>query len=47
MLLRALGRGDEAREAAGEIVRGMKRAPAHVRRNQARWFSQARKLERA
>lgn len=45
-LLRALGRLDESRAAADEMLRAYRRAPRHVKRNQAEWLSEAEKLAR-
>ncbi len=44
LLLRKLGRVEEARAIADEVARGLKRAPAHVRRNQGEWLSQAQQI---
>jgi len=46
-LLRKLGRDADAKTLAEEIVRGFKRAPAHVRRNQRHWLASAEKLARS
>jgi hypothetical protein len=45
-LLARLGRGDEARALAGEVARGLRRAPTHVRRVQSQWLAAAEKLAR-
>jgi len=45
-LLARLGRADEARALADEVARGLRRAPAHVRRAQSQWFAAAEKLAR-
>ena len=45
-LLARLGRGDEARALADEVARGLRRAPAHVRRAQSQWLAAADKLAR-
>ena len=45
-LLARLGRGDEARALADEVARGLRRAPAHVRRAQSQWLAAAEKLAR-
>jgi len=45
-LLARVGRGDEARALADEVARGLRRAPAHVRRAQSQWFAAAEKLAR-
>jgi hypothetical protein len=46
-LLHKLGRDADAKTLAEEIVRGFKRAPAHVRRNQRHWLASAEKLARS
>ena len=43
-LLLASGRADEGRAIAQEVVQRLRRAPAHVRRNQAEWLASARKM---
>lgn len=43
-LLAEMGRGDEARAAAEEILRRVKRSPAHVKRLEAEWARAARRL---
>jgi hypothetical protein len=45
-LLARLGRADEARALADEVARGLRRAPAHVRRAQSQWLAAAEKLAR-
>jgi hypothetical protein len=45
-LLARLGRGDQARTLADEVARGLRRAPAHVRRAQSQWLAAAEKLAR-
>jgi len=45
-LLARLGRRDEARALAEEVARGLRRAPAHVRRAQSQWLAAAEKLAR-
>ena len=45
-LLARLGRRDEARALADEVARGLRRAPAHVRRAQSQWLAAAEKLAR-
>ncbi len=45
-LLQRLGRGDEARALAEDVVRTLGRAPAHVRQNQRQWLESAQKLAR-
>ncbi len=46
-LLRRLGRGGEAKEIAEDVVRSLRRSPAHVRRNQQSWLAQAEQLARS
>jgi len=43
-LLIANARGDEGRAIAREVVQRLRRAPAHVRRSQAEWLANARKI---
>ncbi|MGD0565549.1 MAG: hypothetical protein ABSA66_20990 [Roseiarcus sp.] len=45
-LLQRLGRGDDARALAEDVVRTLGRAPAHVRQNQRQWLESAQKLAR-
>jgi hypothetical protein len=45
-LLQKLGRGTEAKTIAEDVVRGLNRAPAHVRRNQREWLASAQRLAR-
>jgi hypothetical protein len=45
-LLQRLGREAEAKAVAQEVVRGLGRAPAHVRRNQRQWLASAKRLVR-
>jgi hypothetical protein len=45
-LLQKLGREAEARAVAQDVVRGLSRAPAHVRKNQRQWLEGAQKLVR-
>jgi hypothetical protein len=45
-LLARLDRADEARALADEVARGLRRAPAHVRRAQSQWLAAAEKLAR-
>ena len=45
-LLRKLGREPEAKAIAEDVVRGLRRAPAHVRKNQRQWLASAQKLAR-
>ncbi|HYA73204.1 MAG TPA: hypothetical protein VEF36_08585, partial [Roseiarcus sp.] len=45
-LLRKLGRDDDARSLAEEVVRTLSRAPAHVRQTQRQWLASAQKLAR-
>jgi hypothetical protein len=45
-LLARLGQRDEARALADEVARGLRRAPAHVRRAQSQWLAAADKLAR-
>jgi hypothetical protein len=45
-LLRRLGRGAEARALAEDVVRDLRRAPAHVRRDQRGWLESARRVAR-
>jgi hypothetical protein len=45
-LLKRLGRDAEARSLAEDVVRGLKRAPKHVRRNQKPWLAAAEQLAR-
>jgi hypothetical protein len=45
-LLHRLGREAEARAIAEDVVRGLKRAPAHVRRNERQWLASAQRLAR-
>jgi hypothetical protein len=46
-LLQKLGRDAEARAAAEELVKTFQRAPQHVRRAQAEWIAEARRIARA
>ena len=43
-LLQRLGRENEARALAEDVVRTLSRAPAHVRHNQRQWLASAQKL---
>jgi hypothetical protein len=43
-LLQLLGRTDESRAIAADVVKDLNRAPAHVRRNQRQWLTIAQKL---
>jgi hypothetical protein len=45
-LLQKLGREPEAKAIAEDVVRGLNRAPAHVRKNQRQWLAGAQKLVR-
>ena len=45
-LLQKLGRATEAKTIAEDVVRGLNRAPAHVRRNQREWLASAQRLTR-
>jgi len=45
-LLQRLGRGADARALAEDVVRGLRRAPGHVRRNQRVWLASAQRLAR-
>lgn len=45
-LLQRLGRELEAKAIALDVVRGLRRAPAHVRKNQRQWLAGAQKLTR-
>jgi hypothetical protein len=45
-LLQRLGRELEAKAIALDVVRGLSRAPAHVRKNQRQWLAGAQKLVR-
>ena len=45
-LLQRLGREADAKAIAEDVVRGLSRAPAHVRRNQREWFASAQRLAR-
>jgi hypothetical protein len=45
-LLQKLGRATEAKTIAEDVVRGLTRAPAHVRRNQREWLASAQRLAR-
>jgi hypothetical protein len=45
-LLQKLGRATEAKTIAEDVVRGLNRAPAHVRRNQREWLASAQRLAR-
>lgn len=45
-LLEQLGRRDQARSIAEEVVRSLRRAPRHVQANQREWFALARNLAR-
>jgi hypothetical protein len=46
-LLQRLGRADEARVIAEDVVRTLTRAPGHVRRMQRQWLTVAEKMARA
>jgi hypothetical protein len=43
-LLQRLGRAPEARVIADEVVRGLSRAPAHVRKSQREWLASAQRI---
>jgi hypothetical protein len=45
-LLHKLGREADAKTLAEEVVRGLRRAPAYVRKNERRWLASAQKLAR-
>jgi hypothetical protein len=45
-LLRRLGRAAEARAIAEDVVRDLRRAPAHVRRDQRDWLASAQRVAR-
>ena len=45
-LLQKLGREAEAKAVAQDVVRGLGRAPAHVRKNQRQWLASAQRLAR-
>jgi hypothetical protein len=45
-LLQRLGRDAEARAVAGDVVQSLRRAPAHVRRNQRDWLASAQRIAR-
>jgi hypothetical protein len=45
-LLERLGRRDQARSIADEVVRSLSRAPAHVRAHEREWFSLAKQMAR-
>ena len=45
-LLERLGRRDQARSIAEEVVRSLRRAPRHVQANEREWFALARELAR-
>jgi hypothetical protein len=45
-LLEKLGRRDQSRSIADDVVRSLSRAPAHVRANEREWFSLAKQLAR-
>ena len=45
-LLERLGRHDQARSIAEEVVRSLRRAPRHVQANEREWFALARELAR-
>ncbi len=45
-LLRRMGRAQEARELAEAITLDLKRAPAHVRKNQRDWLASAQRIAR-
>jgi hypothetical protein len=45
-LLQKLGRDAEAKAIAEDVVRGLSRAPAHVRKRQRQWLASAQKLAR-
>ena len=46
-LLQKLGRGEEARALADDVVRTLGRAPAHVQKSQRQWLASAQKLARS
>lgn len=46
-LLQKLGRDVEAKAVAQDVMRGLRQAPAHVRRNQRPWLVSARRLARS
>jgi hypothetical protein len=43
-LLKRLGRDAEARAVAEDVVRSLRRAPAHVRANERQWLASAEKI---
>jgi hypothetical protein len=43
-LLQRLGREGEAREIAQDVVRSLRRAPAHVRATERQWLASAEKI---
>ena len=43
-LLKRLGRDEEARAVADDVVRSLRRAPAHVRANERQWLASAEKI---
>jgi hypothetical protein len=45
-LLERLGQREQARSIADEVVRSLRRAPAHVRANEREWFALANRLAR-
>jgi hypothetical protein len=45
-LLEGLGQREQARSIADEVVRSLRRAPAHVRANEREWFALANRLAR-
>jgi hypothetical protein len=45
-LLERLGRREQARLIADEVVRSLRRAPAQVRANERQWFALATRLAR-
>jgi len=47
LLLQKLGREAEARAWLAEVVRQLRRSPAHVQKAQAEWLAQAEKVVRA
>ena len=45
-LLQRVGRSEESRALAEDVVKTLNRAPCHVRRNQREWLAIAQKLAR-
>jgi hypothetical protein len=43
-LLQKLGRDVEARSIAQAVILGLRRAPAHVRKNQRQWLASAQRM---